>query len=272
MDKKRLAKTWFRELGQTGIEVSALGLGTVKFGRNQGVKYPDRFEIPDEAFLRALLDHAKMLGINTLDTAPAYGVSEARLGILLADDRQDWVIVGKAGEEFENGESHYVFTPDHFKMSLERSLKRLNTSYIDILLIHSNGDDLDILSNYELIKTMEDFKAEKMVRAIGASTKTVAGGIRALELMDVAMVTYNPAYMDEKPILDYAAEHQKGIFLKKALASGHINKFNNPDPVQTALNFSLLHPAVDNIIIGTITPAHLENNVKTTKQILQELS
>ena len=110
-----------KELGQTGIQVSRLGLGTVKFGRNQGVKYPHGFDIADMTFLADLLALAKDLGINTLDTAPAYGMSEERLGELLAGQREDWVIVGKAGEEFENGESAYYFTPEHFEMSVERS-------------------------------------------------------------------------------------------------------------------------------------------------------
>ena len=72
-----------RRLGRTGIEVGVLGLGTVKFGRDQGLKYPRGFTIPDDRAVRALLDLARDLGINLLDTAPAYGDSEARLGRLL---------------------------------------------------------------------------------------------------------------------------------------------------------------------------------------------
>ena len=69
-----------RPLGSTGLRVSPLGLGTVKLGRDQGVKYPNGFTIPDDAAARALLDQARALGINLIDTAPAYGVSEQRLG------------------------------------------------------------------------------------------------------------------------------------------------------------------------------------------------
>ena len=85
------------ELGRTGLAVSPLGLGTVKFGRNQGVKYHSAFEIPDEDALGDLLDLARSLGINLLDTAPAYGDSETRLGRLLRGRRDKWVIVGKVG-------------------------------------------------------------------------------------------------------------------------------------------------------------------------------
>ena len=72
-----------RPLGNTGMTVSVLGLGTVKLGRNQAVKYPEPFELPDDAQARRLIDRARDLGINLLDTAPAYGTSEERLGRLL---------------------------------------------------------------------------------------------------------------------------------------------------------------------------------------------
>ena len=246
MDKK--------QLGQTGIEVSALGLGTVKFGRNEGVKYPQGFEIPDESSLAYLLAIAKNIGVNLLDTAPSYGSSEERLGRLLKDERKDWVIVGKAGEEFESGQSAYDFTPEHFEMSLIRSLKNLQSDYLDVLLIHSDGSDMDILGNEDLIEKLYSFKKRGLVRAIGASTKTVEGGIMALELLDVVMVSYNPAYTDEKAVLDYAGANNKGAFIKKTLASGHSTN------IRDALAFSFAHPGTSAVITGTINPDHLREN------------
>ena len=94
-----------RPLGSTGLLVSPLGLGTVKLGRDQGVKYPNGFQIPDDDEARMLLKLARDLGINLIDTAPAYGRSEERLGPLLRGQRQDWVIVSKVGEEFADGQS-----------------------------------------------------------------------------------------------------------------------------------------------------------------------
>ncbi len=250
MDKK--------QLGDTDIAISPLGLGTVKFGRNEGVKYPQGFEIPDEAFLADLLWLAKDLGINMLDTAPAYGTSEERLGRLLKGQREDWVIVGKAGEEFENGESFYNFTPAHFEMSLERSLKRLNTDYIDVLLLHSDGNDTKNLSD-EIIETMQSFKKRGMVRAIGASTKTAEGGLVAFLEMDVVMATYTSDYTDEKPVLDYAAANNKGVILKKALSSGHNVK------IEDAFRFAFSHPGTSAAIVGTINPKHLTQNVEALR-------
>ena len=245
-----------RTLGQTGLMLSKIGLGTVKFGRNQGVKYPHGFDIPDMDHLKNLLARARDLGINTLDTAPSYGLSEERLGVLLAGQRKDWIIVGKAGEDFEQGQSSYIFTPDHFEFSLHRSLQRLNTDYLDILLIHSDGHDMDILGNDALLQKIQDFKRRGLVRAIGASTKTVEGGIRALDLMDCAMVAYNPAYLDEEPVLAHAAKTGKGVLVKKALGSGHIAAAANP------LRFVLDHPGVTSAIVGTINPDHLSQNAQ----------
>ena len=243
-----------RYLGDTGIAVSQLGLGTVKFGRNQGVKYPQGFELPSEGELSDLLSMAKDLGINMLDTAPAYGSSEERLGRLLIGQRKDWVIVGKAGEEFIDGSSFYDFSPDHLEFSLNRSLQRLQTDYIDILMIHSDGNDVANLSD-EAIAKMQDFKQRGLVRAIGASTKTVEGGLRALKYMDCVMAMYTADYRDEEPVLDYAAANNKGVILKKVLSSGH-----NSD-ITDAFRFAFSHEGVSAAIVGTINPKHLKENV-----------
>ncbi|HEX2549904.1 MAG TPA: aldo/keto reductase, partial [Gammaproteobacteria bacterium] len=83
----------YRKLGQTEINISVIGLGTVKFGRNVGVKYPHSFRLPSDHDILHLLNHAKELGINFLDTAPAYGESEKRLGITIKKmgNRHDWM-------------------------------------------------------------------------------------------------------------------------------------------------------------------------------------
>jgi aryl-alcohol dehydrogenase-like predicted oxidoreductase len=249
-------------LGKTGIKVSRLGLGTVKFGRNQGVKYPDAFEIPDEDALADLLTLAKDLGINLLDTAPAYGTSEERLGRLLKGQRKDWVIIGKAGEDFEDGVSTYNYTPDHFKYSLERSLKRLNTDYLDVLMLHSDGYDLMNLGD-SIMHTLDDFKTMGVIRATGASTKTAAGGLWALMHLDVVMATYTSTYTDEKSVLNYAAKNNKGVVLKKVLGSGHARDIGK------AFKFAFSHPGASAAIVGTINPKHLKDNVSSLQAALR---
>ncbi len=250
-----------RQLGDTGIEVSPLGLGTVKFGRNEGVKYPQGFEIPNETHLADLLSMAKGLGINLLDTAPAYGTSEERLGNLLKGQRDDWVIAGKAGEEFEDGESFYNFAPQHLTKSLERSLQRLQTDYIDVFLLHSDGNDIENLSD-EVIETLLNFKKQGLVRAVGASTKTSEGGLRTLEHLDVVMAMYTADYTDEKPVLDYAEQNNKGVLLKKVLSSGHNTN------IEDAFRFAFSHKGTDAAIVGTINPDNLKANARAIEGCL----
>ena len=260
-----------RPLGSTGLTVSPLGLGTVKLGRDQGVKYPNGFSIPDDAAARALLHQARELGINLLDTAPAYGISEERLGPLLRGQRQEWVIVSKVGEEFVNGASLFDFSPAHTRLSVERSLKRLETEHIELVLVHSDGNDLAILHDSGIYATLAELKREGKIGAFGLSGKTVAGGLLALEQGDCAMVTYNLNEQTEKPVLDYAAEHGKAILIKKALASGHACLAAGVDPVRASFELLFSHPGVNSAIVGTINPVHLAHNVATAAKVIHGL-
>ena len=69
-----------RNLGSAGIQVSPIGIGTTKFGRNQAVKFPEPFELPSNSKIINLLSVAKEEGINLIDTAPAYGSGGGSLG------------------------------------------------------------------------------------------------------------------------------------------------------------------------------------------------
>ena len=257
-----------RPLGSTGLMVSPLGLGTVKLGRDQGVKYPSGFTIPDDQIARMLLNQARQLGINLIDTAPAYGTSEERLGPLLRGQRQDWVIVSKVGEEFEAGQSRFDFSAAHTRFSLERSLKRLETDFIDLVLVHSDGNDLHILEHTDVYQTLAELKAEGKIRGFGFSGKTVAGGLKALQTGDCAMVTYNLNEQAERDVLDYAAQHGKGVLVKKALASGHACLAPGVDPVRASFQLLFDHPGVASAIVGTINPLHLSHNVATAAAVI----
>lgn len=250
-----------RALGQSGIDVSCLGLGTVKFGRNQEVKYPRGFALPEDREISNLLALARDLGVNFLDTAPAYGSSEQRLGRLLTD-RDYWVLGTKVGEEFLTGKSVYDFSAEHTRESIERSLRHLNTDYLDLVLIHSNGDDLKILENSDCLGALIKLKEKGLIRAIGMSTKTVAGGMRAVDLTDVVMVSLNRDYLDELPVIEHAHDAGKGVLIKKALNSGHVAETGvSSDPVGESLRFALATAGVSSVIAGTINGEHLRSNV-----------
>jgi aryl-alcohol dehydrogenase-like predicted oxidoreductase len=256
-----------RALGQTGIQVSCLGLGTVKFGRTQNLKYPTAFELPDDASLRRLLDCARESGINLLDTAPAYGISEERLGELLKFSRQDWILSTKAGEEFQvnpatgEAKSHFDFSAKHLRMSVERSLRRLRTDYLDLVLLHSDGEDMQLLTQTDAVETLEKLKQEGWIRAHGASTKTVEGGKLAAKLLDAVMLTYNIQQPEELTVIEACERLQKGVLLKKVFASGQDNS------IESALQFALAPKAVSSALVGTINPEHLMENVESALKV-----
>jgi aryl-alcohol dehydrogenase-like predicted oxidoreductase len=259
-----------RPLGDTGLKVSPLGLGTVKFGRDQGVKYPNGFTIPDDQQAEALLRQAQQLGINLLDTAPAYGHSETRLGPLLKGQRDQWVIVSKVGEEFENNQSRFDFSAEHTRFSVERSLSRLGTECIDLVLVHSDGNDMYILEQTAVYETLARLKEEGKLRAYGFSGKTVEGGLKALEQGDCAMVTYNLNDQAQRPVIEYAASHGKALLIKKALASGHACLQPGIDPVRASFDALFTQAGVTAAIVGTINPVHLAHNVATAVTVLSK--
>jgi len=248
--------------------VSPLGLGTVKLGRNTSVKYPGGpFELPDDASAAALLELAQAEGINLIDTAPAYGISEERLGVLLAGQRDDWILSTKVGEEFDGTSSEYIFTAEHTKRSLERSLTRLRTDHLDIVHIHSDGNDLAVLEE-GVLPTLLQSRDEGLITAVGMSTKTAVGGIAALEAgCDLIMAMYHPWHLDELPALDHAKKHGKSVVIKKAFASGHFGEIEDEDPVRYSLDFIFKHPAVASVIVGTINPEHLKSNCAAASEV-----
>jgi aryl-alcohol dehydrogenase-like predicted oxidoreductase len=257
--------SFMRALPGTDLTVSALGLGTVKLGRNAQVKYPTAFTLPDDAAVCELLAQARDLGINLLDTAPAYGSSEERLGQLLTH-RKDWVLVTKTGEEFHDGTSHFDFSAQHTRLSIERSLKRLRTDWLDIVLIHSDGNDDAILQHGECVAVLQEYKRKGVIRAIGMSTKTVEGGLRAVRELDVAMLTCNLQQQDDAPAIALAHALGKGVLVKKGLMSGHVQQ-DGRDLVRESLALVLRKPGVNSMIAGTINPAHLAANVALAKEL-----
>lgn len=252
------------QLGNTDLLISRLGLGTVKFGRNRNVKYPQAFELPSDAEARQLLNLARDLGINLLDTAASYGASEERLGELLRGERKEWVIASKAGETYDGYESHFDFSPAALRKSLDNSLRHLRTDYLDILLIHSDGNDTDIIHRDQALHTLAQFKREGWIRAFGMSTKTVEGGLLCTQEADLIMTTYDPEQEGDRHLLDECAKKNVGVLLKKIFNSGNLL-----DQAQTKSRIATIeqqmqvifgHKATNSAIIGTLNCQHLRDN------------
>ena len=251
-----------RKLGNSDISLSALSLGTVKFGRNQAVKYPRAFDLPSDQVINKLLGTAFEHGITTLDTAPAYGRSEERIGRLLTK-RQQWQIISKAGEVCDqtSGNSHYDFSPKALEQSLEQSLRRLQTDYLDCWLLHSDGNDLANLRD-EIVDVFLKAKQQGKVRSIGLSGKTVEGGEYALRYFDTVMMAASLENDREQALFDIAANKGKGLILKKIYDSGWaLTKDNKQAVMRQTLARLFEQAAVCSAVIGTINPDHLLENI-----------
>jgi aryl-alcohol dehydrogenase-like predicted oxidoreductase len=215
-----------------------------------------------------------------LDTAPAYGVSEERLGYLLRKERREWVICTKAGEEFSrdydsDGVSNFNFEADAIRLSVERSLRRLRTDYLDIVLIHSDGNDSHLIHHHQVLHTLSTLKKEGWIRAFGMSTKTQDGGIICAREADVVMTTFNQEQEEDVQLMQCCTEHQTGVLLKKIFNSGHLLK---PEYTNKTINAIIeqqmtgifAQNAVNSAIIGTLNSQHLRNNVECALMGLAE--
>ena len=255
----------YRELGRTGIRVSLMGLGAVKFGRTEGLKYPSPSTLPTMRALADLLAAAHDLGVNLIDTAPAYGSSEERLGQLLAGRRNDWVLCTKVGETFDGTRSHYDFSPEQTRRSVLRSLQRLATDRLDVVLVHSDGNDVAIIDERGTLQALAQMKQEGLIRAFGMSHKTVAGGLRAVDVCDAVMTTLNVEDRETLAVVEHAHARGCGVLIKKALASGAVA--HDPARRRASLQFLAATRGVSSIVVGTTDVIHLRENATALEHL-----
>ena len=255
------------DFGSTGLKVSRLALGTVKFGRNVQVKNAcgDHFELPSDDVIRTLLDTCLEHEVNLIDTAPAYGSSEERLGTLLKGNRDRFVLTTKTGEDFDNNHSRYDFSAEHTRKSIERSLSRLKTDYLDSVLVHCHRDDVDIIKNTPVLETLANLKQAGHIRSFGVSTMSVEGGLLAVDLVDVVMVSFNHSYKKELPVIEKAAALNKAVIIKKGFCSGHLSAEVG---ATECLESIYAVKGAFTLSVGTINPEHLMSNIKVAKRVL----
>lgn len=249
-----------RRLGKTGVTVSPIGLGTTKLGRNTDVKYPTPFDLPSDKQVEELLQTALDLGVNLIDTAPAYGDSERRLGAFITGQRERWVLCTKCGEQYENGRSIYDFSGQALSRSVEASLQRLKTDYVDILLLHCGAQDLEILTRGDAVETLTRLKGGGKARAIGISAKTAAGIAAATSIFDIIMAPFSQRDPNLGQSLSTAHGQGLGILAIKGLLSGHLE-------AAAAIEFVLRQSFIDTLIVGTIDPVHLRQAVAVSAEV-----
>jgi aryl-alcohol dehydrogenase-like predicted oxidoreductase len=146
-------------LGETGLTVSALGLGAGALG--------DASLTEREA--ASLLQGALDLGFTLVDTAPSYGVSEERIGRHLSDRRHDFVLSTKCGYGVPGVED---WTPRCIELGVELALKRLRTEVIDVLHLHSC--EVGVLERPGLLDALERAVRNGKVRVAAYSGENEA--------------------------------------------------------------------------------------------------
>ncbi len=148
----------YRRLGQSGLKVSELCLGTMLFG-----------SFADEATSRNIIASAKDNGVNFIDSAEAYaaGLSEEIVGRAIEGQRDDWVIATKIGPaRSEDWPVRQGLSRKGLFQQVEKSLKRLNTDYIDLYYLHREDPQTPIA---ESLHALADLVRQGKIRYYGIS-------------------------------------------------------------------------------------------------------
>jgi aryl-alcohol dehydrogenase-like predicted oxidoreductase len=160
-----MADVFYRTLGRSGIQVSAMGLGCWAIGGEGWVG------VDDDESIRGI-HRGLELGVNLLDTSDVYGPerSEYVIARALQGRRQDVVIATKFGNVYdrERWPNEAGTSPEYIRWACEQSLKRLNTDYIDLYQFHIN--EYDPTQADEIIETLEALVKEGKIRTYGWST------------------------------------------------------------------------------------------------------
>jgi aryl-alcohol dehydrogenase-like predicted oxidoreductase len=173
----------YRELGDSGVEVSAVGFGAWVIGTDW---WGDRDE--DDAL--AMVEHALDRGITYFDTGDVYGHgrSEELLGAVLAERGDEMTVATKVGYDFYNnpqaghGELPKEYSTEYLRTAVDRSLDRLGSDHVDYLQLHNPDVDELTPAVLELLDELrEEDVADAVGVALGPSIGWLAEGDRAIE-------------------------------------------------------------------------------------------
>lgn len=228
----------YRTLGNTGLEISRLGFGGIPIQRidAEGTK----------ALIHKLVDS----GVNYIDTARAYTVSEEYLGYALEGVREKFILATKS----------MARTKEAMAKDVETSLQKLRTDYIDLYQIHNpSAKDLEqVLAPGGALEALQEAKAQGKIGHIGITLHSVDLFRRAVEFnwVETIMFPYNIVETQGQELIAKCAQKGIGFICMKPLAGGAI------DDAQTALRFVVSDPNVTVVIPGMATPEELEQNLK----------
>jgi aryl-alcohol dehydrogenase-like predicted oxidoreductase len=257
----------YRPLGKSGIEISEIGFGCMSLSSNSE---------KENIFL---LHHAAELGINYFDTADIYdkGMSEIAVGKAIKEIRDKIVLATKVGNQWRSDGSGWDWNPrkDYILQAADKSLRRLQTSYIDLYQLHGGtiDDPID-----ETIGAFEQLKQQGKILHYGISSirpNVIREYVKRSAIVSV-MMQYS--IMDRRPeetILGFLKQHNIAVLARGALAQGllvnkpakeylthtkeeianacktiHTISGTHRSPAQTAIQYVLHHPAVASAVTG----------------------
>lgn len=297
----------YRLLGNSGVRVSVIGLGTNQFGGKV-----------DQQGVNAIIDGVLDLGVNFIDTANIYtsGRSEETLGNALRSRRQHVILATKGFHPVGKGPNERGASRYHLINAVEQSLRRLQSDYIDLYQIHSWDDETPI---EESLRALNALVQSGKIRYIGASNFAAWQLARANTLAELRgwepFITIQPHYhmlerSIEQELLPYCAAFKVGILPYFPLAGGFLTgkyRRDNPAPagsrgetsayVQRYMNdhnYSLIeklstwaqergrsmgelahawllaHPQVSSVISGATSLEHVQGNARSANWKLSE--
>ncbi|WP_026975285.1 aldo/keto reductase [Alicyclobacillus contaminans] len=294
----------YRRLGQSGLEVSVLGLGTNAFGGRA-----------DKAASIQVIHAALDAGVNFIDTANIYTntMSEQIIGEALAGRRQEVVLATKAGMPRGEGPNERGGSRVHLMRELEGSLRRLQTDYVDLYQIHAFDPHTPL---EETLRALDDMVRQGKVRYIGASNYAAWELMKALGVSERLglnrFVSIQPCYSladrtIERELVPLCVDQGIGIIPYFPLAGGILTgKYagggkpagsraeKDPnfakrldeqrvllgakvarlaeelDTTAGAVSLAWLmeQPAVSTIIVGATRPEQVQENVKSVDLVL----
>lgn len=278
-------------LGKTGLKVSRLGVGLAEIGT-----------LSDASVAGQLLNAALDGGINFLDTAACYDSSEEWIGRTISHRRREYILATKAGH-LTGGYEGKEWAAKTILDSIERSLLRMRTDYVDVVQLHSCS--VDILERGEVIQALLDAKRAGKTRHIGysgdheAALWAIASG-----KFDMLQTTFNLVDQEaRKELFPKARAQGMGIIVKRPIANAAWDAPTSTDkvrewyrqraqailrigpilrapedPILLSLGFTLAHEEVDTAILGTRSPEHMRTNIKLVEnelplpaEVVQEL-
>jgi aryl-alcohol dehydrogenase-like predicted oxidoreductase len=272
-------------LGRTGFEVTRLGFGAMEI---RGPRIWSGRPVSDEeaeTILNAVLD----AGINFIDTAYDYGLSEEYIGKFISHRRNEYFLATKCGCTVVNAGDHdetpHVWTRDNLLHNIETSLRRMKTEYIDLLQLHNPTAEQTEEGN--LVEVLKEIQASGKVRRIGISstlphlTKYIDSGV-----FDSFQIPYSALERDHENMISKAAQAEAGTIVRGGVGRGEPGAgLGNADRWTTwekaklddlledgesrtafLLRFTLSHPHMSTTIVGTKNPQHLADNLRAAEK------